>query len=209
MATLIADHTIAKKLGSAPEVVLVKNGIDEYGLYVELERYTKTTGKIHSLVRILVTGKVVSFYTLRTPQTRSTWKVSRSPSTEAALAQVSKLMNADSGLVTSVVRGRVLLIQLTPADKALIESGRMPNARYTAKNEADKRNGQFAWDGGVAIVQPVSAAVKEAAAAAKLRVMADHVAEGVAAKSAAPKITAKVTSATVIDDESDYGDEPY
>jgi hypothetical protein len=115
-----------KILKNNTHVVLDKNGVDAWGIYIA------HASKWHE-TRIFVAGKVVCKYSRAFGNARTTWKETTWPSTEHALEYASKVASSDS-----IIIGSPLLVQLTDADVALIQAGKMPAARYRgqARHEA-------------------------------------------------------------------------
>jgi hypothetical protein len=113
-------------------VVLDKNGVDAWGVYVA------HASKWHE-TRVFVAGKVVCKYSRAFGNARTTWKETTWPSTEHALEYASKVASTDS-----IIVGSPLLVQLTDADVALIQAGKMPAARYRGQARHEQIYGKVA-----------------------------------------------------------------
>lgn len=111
-------------------VALDKAGVDAWGIYIA------SVSKWHE-TRAFVVGNMVCKYSRAFGNSRTTWKSTTWPNTEAALEFAAKVASSDS-----VLFGSPILVQLTDSDVALVKAGKMPNARYRGQARHEQLYGK-------------------------------------------------------------------
>lgn len=118
-----------------PDVITTKDGVDAYGLYVELVRFNEYSGSFDAHIRVFLFENSLSMYTRQAGRKAGRWQVvyynSHEVARQAMLDTVSTLNHI--GRVVEM-RGEPLLIQASVSD-------------IVATRKKDKRGADCRWRG--------------------------------------------------------------
>ena len=138
-------ETSARPLKAPPDaanVVTKRDALDAYGLYFEVIRYGKASGKLNEHVKVLVAEKTVSYSRRRYGTKQARWRI-RSFDTHQLAREWAKTLVNSGGSVQVELRGEPVLVQLTALDVEQLRKGEAPYGRYSGQHHIDKRLGKL------------------------------------------------------------------
>src|SRR5262245_26072819 len=141
----MTESTETTKLAApvGPDVVFKRDGVDSYGLYVEVVRYSKTNQTLRQHVRLLLAEDTVSWQARDAGAKQGKWYVQAAANHDGARKYLTdKLRSFETSSFGAELRGEPVLLQLTPTDVDQVRRREAPYARYAGTHHLEKKLGK-------------------------------------------------------------------
>lgn len=137
--------TFAETFAKDPNLLTQKDGVDAFGFYVEMIRFSDYNGSLENYVRAFVLENSFSVYQRQTGKKAGRWQVVYLDSHDTARDRLLKLMERlEHTGYTVQVRGEPMLVQATVADLVAVrkKDRRGPDCRWRAGAALDAKYGK-------------------------------------------------------------------
>lgn len=149
-----APDSILDRLRKNPDVITTKDGVEAFGFYVELVRFTQPgpvipNARMDAHYRIFLLENSLSLYSRQAEKKAGRWTTSYYPTHLDARAQLFKIISGLDRIGRTVeVRGEPLLIQASVSDIVAIRAKEKHGAdsRWRGGRTLESRYGQVSED---------------------------------------------------------------
>jgi len=211
---MAARSATARQLRTNSHVIFSPRGIDQYAFYFEYVNLNVSRTNINTYTRVLVVDKCVYFYQRDPGKSRTVWRRLRTMKTNEEARDYAVTMFKVSD--RNVLMGSPVLAQLEPSDLVQVAAGEIPGVRYRAHGHFKSIYGESDVN---FVDRPVNVPLSDAGVDRAIALIAPPTVISPAPPTPAwtsgtSGVTAAIASLVTeaeeaVDDDKDWGDEPY